>query len=105
LPFLVGTGPQGTLPPSAGSEDFTMEPLHRPAPLHELGREPVEQFGMAGAFAELAEVGGGGDEAAAEVVLPDPVDEDAGGEGVVRPRQRAGQGEAGGLRIGEVPAE
>jgi hypothetical protein len=45
-----------------------------PALRDELGREPVEQLGMARALAEAAEVAGGPHEATAEVILPEPVD-------------------------------
>ena len=60
---------------------------------------------MGGAFAHLAEVVAGLDEAAAEVALPDAVDHHAGGERVLRIGDPAGQGEAaagGGRREGRL---
>src|ERR1041385_4805526 len=47
------------------------------------GGEPVEELGVAGAAAHFAEVVGGVDDSAAEVVVPDAVDDGAPGEGVV----------------------
>src|SRR5207249_4779361 len=48
----------------------------------EARRQPVEQFWVRRAVAVEAEVVGGGDQAAAEVVVPDAVHDDAGGERV-----------------------
>ena len=42
--------------------------------------EPVEKFGVGGALALGTEIVWGGDDAAAEVLLPDAVDDDAGEE-------------------------
>ena len=50
-----------------------------------------------------AEVVGRGDEAAAEMVLPEAVDDDAGGERMVGPRQPLGQVEAAERRAGSAP--
>ena len=68
-----------------------MQRFQLPAALDELGGEPVEQLRMAGLFAEAAEVAGRAGEAAAEVVLPDAVDDDAAGQRIVRPGQPAGE--------------
>ena len=51
----------------------------------------VEQLGVGGRPAPGAEVVGRGDQPPAEVVLPDPVDHDPGGQGVRRVDQPAGQ--------------
>ncbi len=50
----------------------------------EVAGEPVEQFRVGGRAAAVAEVAGGGDEAGVEAELPETVDDDAGGEGVIR---------------------
>ena len=57
-----------------------MKFLERPIGIvHEPVGQPVEQFGVSGARAHLAEVAGSGDEPLAEVVLPNAVHDDAGG--------------------------
>ena len=58
----------------AREQDQPVHPLDPPAAVHELGGQPVEQFGMRRRLAELAEVVGRGHDAPAEVVLPEPVD-------------------------------
>ena len=57
-------------------------------------REPVEQFGMRGRGAHEAEVVRGGDEALAEVLLPDAVHDHAGGERVIGARDPLCKAEA-----------
>ena len=57
-----------------------MQRLERPAPGDEPGGEVVEQVGMGGGVAELAEVARGRDHPPAEVPAPDPVDDDPAGE-------------------------
>ena len=52
--------------------------------LDEVGRQPVEQLRMAGSFSQVTEVAGRFDDAFAEMVLPDPVDDDARRQWVVR---------------------
>ena len=80
-------------------DDLAVQAFDPPAAFDEIGGEPVEQFGVAGGFAVGAEVAGGADEASAEMVLPDAVDQDAGRERVVFVADPVGQGEAaGGLR-------
>ena len=59
-----------------------MELLEAPALGDELAGEPVEEIGMGGACAVASEVVGRVRDAGPEVVLPDAVDDDAGGEGV-----------------------
>src|SRR6266851_1069380 len=64
-----------------------MQRLHLPAALDELYGQPVEQLGMRGSGTEMAEVVGCGDDALAEVALPDAVDENAGRQRMIRARQ------------------
>ena len=54
-----------------------MQPLQRPAAAHVVVGQPVEQFGVRRTAAEGAEVGRRRDEPSAEVVQPDPVDQDS----------------------------
>lgn len=79
-----------------------MEAFETPAVVHEVGGEPVEEFGVGGRVAETAEVAGGGGEALTEVLLPNAVDEDAGGQGVLAGGDPAGEGgaAAGAVREG-----
>ena len=51
--------------------------LERPAVFDQFDGQPVEQFRVRRGFAVGAEVVGRGDEAAAEVMLPKPIDDDA----------------------------
>ena len=51
-----------------------------PAASDELPSEPIEQFRIAGALTLRAEIVGCGNDAAAEMVLPDAVDHDSRGE-------------------------
>ena len=55
--------------------DEPVHPLDLPAASHEFVGQPVEQFRMRRRLAELAEVVGRRHDAAAEVVLPQPIDE------------------------------
>jgi len=63
--------------------------LEAPALRHEAAREPVEQLRVRGQAAELAEVVGGGREAAAEVGLPPEVADLARGEAEAKEREVA----------------
>ena len=80
-----------------GGDDAGDEFFHVPAVFAEGDSEPVEEFGMGGRGALGAEVVAGFDEAGAEELLPEAVDGDAGGEGVVGAYQPLGEVEAGGL--------
>ena len=62
-----------------------------PAARDELGGEPVEQFGMRRVAAHRAEVVRRGDDALAEVVLPESIDDDAGRERVIGTREPFGE--------------
>ena len=59
--------------------------------LDEISREPVEKFRMGWLFAEDAEVAGRSHQALPEVPAPDAVDDDSGGERVVRSNDRSRQ--------------
>ena len=68
-----------------GREDH--QPLNRfqmPAIGDELGGEPIEQFGMRRVAAHRAEIVRRGDDALAEVILPEAIDDDAGRERIDR---------------------
>ena len=52
---------------------------------------------MARLYAQSAEIVGRGDDAAAEEVVPDAVDDDAAGQGIVRAKQAFGQFQAAAL--------
>ena len=87
---VVGVGREvvlavgGRHAPGARTENATMQVLEGTAMAQEVAGEPVEQLRMAGRFTAQAEVAGCGHQAPAEVALPDPVDNDAGGQGIVR---------------------
>ena len=58
------------LPVDGTGHNQLVELLHAPAALHELAGEPVEQFGMAGRLALVAEILQGSDDAAPEESRP-----------------------------------
>src|SRR5260370_35071084 len=60
-----------------------MQLFHRPAGFHESASEIIEQFGMRGPIAELAEVARRADDGPAKVILTYAVDHDAGGQRVI----------------------
>ena len=76
-----------------------MDRLEPPAVLDERRRQPVEQFGMAGAVALGAEVVDRLHQPGAEVVLPEPVDDHPGRQRMLGRGQPAGQP---GARVGHV---
>ena len=65
--------------------------LDAPAAVHELDRQPVEQLRMRRLLAHLAEVVERRDDAAAEVMLPEPIDDHARGQRIVRRREPLGE--------------
>jgi hypothetical protein len=65
-----------------GHHHQLVDRLDPPAALHELHCQPVEQLGVRRRVAHLPEVLERRDDAAAEVLLPDAIDDDAGGERV-----------------------
>ena len=52
-----------------------MQRFELPASRDKLACQPVEQLGVGGSLAQPAEIAGGADQAATEVILPDPVDD------------------------------
>ena len=72
-------------------ENALHEPLHIPAVLDELHRQPVEQFGVHRQLALRAEVRAGFYEAHAEELLPNAVDRHARGERVLAVHQPIGE--------------
>jgi len=82
--------------PSVAGEDEVVQFLQRPIRIvHEPVREPVEQLGICWSRAHEPEIVRGGDEALAEVLLPDPVHDHARRERIAglaihraRPRRR-----------------
>ena len=79
---------------NAGKHDEAVEFFDGPTVLHEAGGQVIEQFGMARRVGLVAEIVRGGDKALAEMMHPDAVDQDAGGEGVVGVDDGLGQLEA-----------
>ncbi len=78
-------GPElGGLPVGFAFHDQPRQVLHVPAALHELDRQPVEQVRMAGPGTLVAQVVEYLREAAAKIQVPQPVDEDPGGQRIVR---------------------
>src|SRR4051794_35487329 len=67
---------------------------------NELGRQPVEELGMAWFGAHLAEVVGGGDEAGAKMLLPDAIDQDACRQRLALAHDPACQGQTASFRGG-----
>ena len=65
--------------------------LHAPAALNKFRGEPIEKFRMRGLRTGEAEVVWGGDQAASEMILPDAIHENAGGEWVFRTRYPLGE--------------
>ena len=66
-----------------GHHDLADHGFGGPALTQIFGGEPVEELGVGGFGSGDAEVGGGGDDAGSEEVVPDAVDHDPGGERVV----------------------
>ena len=79
--------------------DGADEVLEVPLVLYEVGGEPVEEFGVEGDFGLDAEVLGAFEKADAEEFLPESVDGDAGGEGVVGGDEPAGEVESAGWLV------
>ena len=89
----------GRLLVRGAGDDQAMELLHRPAGLHELDGEPVEQLRVGRRLALVAEVLERAHEAAAEEGLPLAVDRDARGERVLRGEEPAGERQAVGRGV------
>ena len=90
--------------------DLAVQLLDRHAVLDEVGGQVFQQVGIGGAFAGHAEVAGRIDQAGAEVVLPDAVDDDPHGDGLLQDvvgqfQASAAFGEELGLALGENAEE
>ena len=68
-----------------------MDRLDAPALGDEAAGQPVEQLGMARRLGPHAEIAGSADQPLAEMVHPDPIDPDAGGQWIARIDDRPGQ--------------
>ena len=86
--------PQG-LPVDVGLQDDPVHLLDAPPAPDELPGQPVQQLPVDRSPAVLAQVAGGGHQAAAEVVLPDPIHHHPGRQGVVGAGDPFGQQPAG----------
>ena len=75
-PFVHGTARAGLLPNGAG-ENLSMERLDSPATLDELVRQRLEQLWMGRGIPANAKVAGRPHEALAEMLMPNPVDDDS----------------------------
>ena len=82
-------------------DDQPVNRLDAPAAGDELAGEPVEQLRVGGQIAHRAEIAGRGDEPAAEVAAPDPVDHHPGRQGMIRGDQPVGQHRPPAGRMGQ----
>ena len=92
--LVSGRGDARRLTIRGARDDEAVEGFGVPAALEVFGREPIEQFGVRGAFALHAEIFGGFDEASPEERLPRAIDGGASGERIGRRDQPTGQIEA-----------
>ena len=93
-------GLTGGRPPRSGSSRCSG--LNCQPSRDKFGRQPVEQLGMGGRLAQPAEIAGRADQAATEMILPDPVDDDASRQRIVGPGQPSGQSQAAARSIGRA---
>ena len=105
LPFLGGSGfgiVVRFLLVGCGRHDPAVQGLEFPTAIHKLGREPVEQFGMARSLAQFAEVTGIECQPGPKMVLPKAVRNHARAERVFGIGQPTGERRASpcGLRVG-----
>src|SRR5207253_1763505 len=76
--------------------DRLVQLLDAPSVVHELDGEPIEKLGVSRAFAADAEVARRAHQRLFEMLEPDAVDEDAGGEGIVFGSDGSGEFQAAG---------
>ena len=81
----------GLVTTDQGPNPEFVEAFQLPAVFHEIASEPVEQLGMTGTLAELAEVAGGIHDAAAKVMQPKTVHQNARGEWMIAIGQSFGK--------------
>ena len=97
---IVGVSLQGMpsgsrlLPVGGGSHDQAVQGLETPTAVHELAGQPVQQLGMGWPRSGASEVAGRAHQPHAEVMLPDAVHHDPGGQRMVGLGQPLGQREA-----------
>ncbi len=82
------------LPEGGTGHDESVHRLQVPLQAHEFGGQPVEQGGVGGPLAPRPEILRATHEAGAEMVLPELVDRDAGGERILRTDNPPRQGKA-----------
>ncbi len=78
----VGGVDAGLLAIGVAEEDEAVDGLEAPLVFEELVGEPVEEFGVGGSVAAEAKVARCGNDAGAEVMMPEAVDDDSAGERV-----------------------
>ncbi len=74
-----------------GGDDKLDHVLDVPAAFSKFDSEPIQQFGMGGPFALGADIVDLGAEGIAEELLPEPIHEHEGGEGILRGGEPAGE--------------
>ncbi len=87
-------GVGGLLTEGGGENDLTYDFLRTPPLLDEVAREPVEECGVGGEISLQSEIFGGANDTVAKEVLPDPVDVDTGGQGVLGEGEPLSEAEA-----------
>ncbi len=81
-------------------QNFALNRFERPAAVHQLQGQIVEQFLIAGRRSSSAEVIGSGDDAASKMPLPKTIHDDARGERIVFARDPIGQFQASATLFG-----
>ena len=89
----------GGLAVRGAGDDEAVEFLHGPTGLDEIDGEPIEQLGVRGRLALVAEVFEQAHKAVPEEGLPLTIDRDAGGERVLRGEEPAGEGQSVGWSV------
>ena len=84
--------------------DLAVQPLERPAVLHEVPGQVIEQRRVRGRLAAQAEVAGRAPPAPAEVIQPHAIDDHARRQRIVRGRRSPGPAPAGRCRVRTAPA-
>ena len=110
---LQPVGPRGRRLPIGGRrQDQPMDVLQRPAAADQFVRQPIEQLGMRRAAAVMPEIGGRLDDAAAEMVMPEPIHHHASRQRILWPSDPTGQGRrdalaraAAGISSGPIAAD
>ena len=82
------------LPIRFRQDDELVDVLQAPAVCDEFVREEIEQLGMAWGIAAETKIAGRGDEALAEVMMPEAVDDDTSGEWIFGMGDPVGEGKS-----------